>query len=860
MSRLDFVKAPTYRGVVTASLGLFCLAGLASMSIGDGAADMTPGTSTTTPKLSDDLAGSAALRLDLRRCDIETLDVPDAMQPVMLVRLPIDGAEHDVVLRPHSIRAVGFEVREQLADGSWRSVDPGPVRTVRGEVLDMPGAIVAGALTEYGLTASIVMPDKTRRFVEPLKGLVPGAERTQHAVYNETDVIEPMGTCGTPNIGPGDVLDLDAGLNATSGGGGGGLPLSCTDLACDSDVEFTNLWGGTAGVQDRIETVINTVNIQYESEVQITHLITTILVRTAEPDPYSSSNSSTLLGQFRDEWLNNQSDIPRDVAKLFTGREISGSTIGQAWTIGGICTSSAFCHSQNSFNNSFACSTDLAAHELGHLWNGFHCSCPSNTMNASITCANTFSAQTISSIISHRNSRTCLTPCDGPEDGVTALPFFDDFESGTLDNTIWTGIDGAFVDAEGIDEPSGGFSLRINGEKEVRSARMNSEDALSLTVSYYWQRTGNGNSPENGEDLIVEYRSNIFTWELIAVHPGAGSDTDPYQFESIDLPADAFHEDFRVRFRGTSPNGTGCGGIGCDDFFVDDVAIDIIEIPVGDTCQFAPPVTSGSTQISNVGASTDGPSEPCGDFESDVWVRYVTECDGMLTASICDADFDVELGVYGLLCLSEPNLAIDCSTAECGNGGIVSVPVNAGELYRFRIGSANGEWGSGTLVIECVQSTATGACCFDDGNCIVLNSDECAMMAGAYQGDDTLCDPNPCPQPPTGACCFDDGSCTEGLATACADAGGTYQGDDSVCDPNPCPQPALCPADCAPANGDGTFGNGIVNVDDLVAVINALGTGPGPCDIAPDNGDGTFGNGAVNVDDLFEVLNAFGDC
>jgi len=69
-----------------------------------------------------------------------------------------------------------------------------------------------------------------------------------------------------------------------------------------------------------------------------------------------------------------------------------------------------------------------------------------------------------------------------------------------------------------------------------------------------------------------------------------------------------------------------------------------------------------------------------------------------------------------------------------------------------------------------------------------------------------------------------------------------------------------CVADCSPDNGDGTFGNGVVNVDDLFAVLNAFGSSVTGCDIAPDNGDGTFGNGVVNVDDLFAVVNAFGPC
>jgi hypothetical protein len=86
-----------------------------------------------------------------------------------------------------------------------------------------------------------------------------------------------------------------------------------------------------------------------------------------------------------------------------------------------------------------------------------------------------------------------------------------------------------------------------------------------------------------------------------------------------------------------------------------------------------------------------------------------------------------------------------------------------------------------------------GACCSADGSCQVLASDVCTSAGGAYQGDDTVCDPNPCPQPPPpivdGACCHEDGSCLVLTAAACTTANGTYQGDATVCEPNPCPQP-----------------------------------------------------------------------
>jgi len=71
-----------------------------------------------------------------------------------------------------------------------------------------------------------------------------------------------------------------------------------------------------------------------------------------------------------------------------------------------------------------------------------------------------------------------------------------------------------------------------------------------------------------------------------------------------------------------------------------------------------------------------------------------------------------------------------------------------------------------------------------------------------------------------------------------------------------------CPADCAPDNGDGTFGDGVVQIMDLISLINNFGPlgGFGPCDMSPDNGDGTFGDGIVDINDLIVEINSFGLC
>ncbi|MEM7228751.1 MAG: di-heme oxidoredictase family protein [Planctomycetota bacterium] len=106
-----------------------------------------------------------------------------------------------------------------------------------------------------------------------------------------------------------------------------------------------------------------------------------------------------------------------------------------------------------------------------------------------------------------------------------------------------------------------------------------------------------------------------------------------------------------------------------------------------------------------------------------------------------------------------------------------------------------------------------------------------------------------------------EGPLTDCNANANPDISDIVNGSSTDANNNGIPDECECPTDCAPDNGDGTFGNGEINIDDLLAVINAFGAaGANPCDVAPDNGDGTFGNGIVNIDDVLEVINTFGPC
>ncbi|MEZ4649415.1 MAG: hypothetical protein R3E97_11670 [Candidatus Eisenbacteria bacterium] len=96
----------------------------------------------------------------------------------------------------------------------------------------------------------------------------------------------------------------------------------------------------------------------------------------------------------------------------------------------------------------------------------------------------------------------------------------------------------------------------------------------------------------------------------------------------------------------------------------------------------------------------------------------------------------------------------------------------------------------GTLVLsacdddEVVGPDPTGACCQMGAVCYVWTQAECNTFGGVYQGDDTECDPNPCPT--TGACCDSAGDCTIVFESDCTDGGGTFKGESTICDPNPC--------------------------------------------------------------------------
>ena len=107
-------------------------------------------------------------------------------------------------------------------------------------------------------------------------------------------------------------------------------------------------------------------------------------------------------------------------------------------------------------------------------------------------------------------------------------------------------------------------------------------------------------------------------------------------------------------------------------------------------------------------------------------------------------------------------------------------PIQPGETAWFNVQVDNPDHISFYGVLFYPTPVPTRACCFASGTCQVLPADQC-IAAGGEVYTQTVCEPNPCPQPPTFACCLPgDEVCYMMTGMDCEAAGGVWY-VDAVC-------------------------------------------------------------------------------
>jgi len=335
-----------------------------------------------------------------------------------LVSLPATGVEAFEVqvllgtrlcqlnLRKHEVRSSNFQLVVQDEDGS-RVVATPPCITYRGEVVGQGNSMVAASLVAGRLTALVRLGDADTFWgIQPVggDGSGNGINRFTHISYDSAHNVLGKHTCG--------VVDDEHPAKPAASYGPMSAQVWFCDLACDADYDFYKANGSSVtNTQNDITTVINNVAVIYKRDVNIDYKITQIIVRTSRT--YTGTYAS--VSEMRSRWIYYHTSVPRDLAHLFTGRSLGGTTIGVAYLSSVCSTDSGYGVSRSRYTNNMTSRTALTAHEIGHGWSSPHCDGqnPCNIMCSALGgCSRgltSFGSFAQGYIVNHRNSRTCLT-------------------------------------------------------------------------------------------------------------------------------------------------------------------------------------------------------------------------------------------------------------------------------------------------------------------------------------------------------------------------------------------------------------------------------------------------------------------
>jgi hypothetical protein len=152
------------------------------------------------------------------------------------------------------------------------------------------------------------------------------------------------------------------------------------------------------------------------------------------------------------------------------------------------------------------------------------------------------------------NSNGRVDSCD-LDDGPDV--FFDDFPTDVIDPAKWSNINNPNTTGSPFFSPP--FSVNID-QDTLDSVEIDLSSIPRARLSYWWRSI----ETENGDDLESQFW-NGSQWTLINHHSG-GPDLPDWQQVDVELPIEARHAGFKLRFQGLVSNNA-------DDWFIDDVRL-----------------------------------------------------------------------------------------------------------------------------------------------------------------------------------------------------------------------------------------------------------------------------------------------
>jgi hypothetical protein len=277
------------------------------------------------------------------------------------VILHAGGRVFDIELELSDLRAPGFKSVRQTVRGPVQE-RPTPVATFKGHLAGEPESDVR-LLIRPDLFQGYIRTAQEWIFIDPLRKYDRSSAPSEIVLFDDDDVRpEAAGTCGTSELvhRAQDLIERPAHKALIAA-----PTLGRADIATEADFEYYSLYG--ANTNSQIEGILNQVDGIYRGELALTLRIVFESVWTTASQPYTSTDSLTLLNQFLTYWNANRTGVARDLAHLFTGKNMGG-VVGRAY-LAVTCSNPS-----NSYGLSrdYSLITKITAHEIGHNFSANH--------------------------------------------------------------------------------------------------------------------------------------------------------------------------------------------------------------------------------------------------------------------------------------------------------------------------------------------------------------------------------------------------------------------------------------------------------------------------------------------------------
>jgi hypothetical protein len=344
--------------------------------------------------------------------------------------LSLVTAQHnfEIQLRPNDLRGPNYRAEEVSADGVTRAVAMPAITTYKGSIEGVAGTDARFTLDGDHVEGMIITPTESY-FVEAANKYSAAADANDYLLYKATDVRPDITrSCGTldEEISRG-AKDLVPSVASGTVAPDVFSPMKVVEIATESDLEYTTALGGSANANNDILSVMNGVQAIYQRDIGLT--FTVVFQHTwATADPYGAGGTGAVavLNAFTSYWNTNFTGNPRDVAHLWTGKNLGGPS-GVAW-LGVVCRDGAASYGISDLETIAPFRITIPAHEIGHNFGARHpddpppqSGCDNSIMLATQTQANTstfcqFSINEITNFVNANSGCLSTAPAGNPID------------------------------------------------------------------------------------------------------------------------------------------------------------------------------------------------------------------------------------------------------------------------------------------------------------------------------------------------------------------------------------------------------------------------------------------------------------